>query len=72
MKTYLIETIKGGILGYYKTLNEAKYSLNRFITEGYLTTDIRIVMLQGQYFGEGFHKYYLTKLDNNKYKREVL
>lgn len=72
MRTYYIENINAEILGYYKTLNEAKYSLNRFITEGYSNTDIRIVMLQGQYFGEGFHKYYLTKVNNNKYKREVL
>lgn len=68
MKTYYIEDENNEIIGYYKTLNDAKYSLQKFLKTGYSENSVRIVMIQGQYFGEGFHKYYLMFLDG-KYKK---
>lgn len=35
MKTYYIEDENNEIIGYYKTLNDAKYSLQKFLKTGF-------------------------------------
>lgn len=52
--TYYIEDCNGEILGYFKTLTEAKRQLVKLVSNEH-----RIVQLRGQYFGEGFHSYYM-------------
>ena len=73
MKTYYIENENAEILFYSRTLFDSKYCLQKLVNQGYPINTLRIVMLQGQYFGEGFHKYYLT-LNNDKktFKRKAL
>ncbi len=67
IKTYYIENANNQILGYYKTLNESKYSIKK-LSSDYNLNDLKIVALRGQYFGEGFHFYYYY-FNNNKFKR---
>lgn len=62
VNTYLVEYADGDIVEYCKTLRDAKAQLQRYAPTG------RIVMMQGQYFGEGFHKYYMV-FNNGKYER---
>ena len=54
MKTYIVEDSEEGhiVLGYYEKLSDAKREAKRH-AESYVT------MLDGPYFGEGFHKYKL-------------
>ena len=66
----MIENINTTVHGYYKTLSEAKYSLVKMVKDGTPRSEIRIVMLRGQYFGEGFHKYRLYLADNNRFLKE--
>ncbi len=63
MKTYTVEIIgktQAGLVGYYYTLKEAKQRVKNL---GYG----RITMMKGDYFGEGFHQYYLEYI-NGKFK----
>lgn len=73
MKTYYIENDLGEIFGYSRTLSDSKYHLKKLIQQGYPDNTLRIVMMKGQYFGEGFHKYYLY-FDSfkNVFKRKAL
>lgn len=72
MNSYYIEDCNGEIIEYTKTLTEAKEILQTMLG-AYSANDLRIVALKGQYFGEGFHKYYLTyDIKNDKYKKELI
>ena len=63
--TYYIEDSRGEILGYFKSLTESKRQLKKLIPNEH-----RIVQLKGQYFGEGFHKYYMY-FDGSIFKKEL-
>ena len=60
MKTTYIVEISHQVLGYFHTLRDAK-SYVRFHGGN-------VLMMRGQYFGEGFHRYRLY-LDGGKWKR---
>lgn len=71
MKTYVVEkrTHEGyEVLEYSHTLDYAK----AFITRLKYTSGVSILMIEGLYFGEGFHKYRLVpvhKISGLKWKR---
>ena len=62
--TYVVYD-ESGRVQYCKRLSNAKFILRntKDIYKGY------ILCLKGQYFGEGFHKYFLKYYKNGKYKR---
>lgn len=72
MRTYIIEDSLSLVLGYYKTLTKAKYSLEKIIRDGFPRSELMITMIQGQYFGKGFKKYSLMLNNNNKYVKEKI
>lgn len=62
IRTYYIENANHQIIEYFFTLRDAKkYFLKH-------SQSIKIVALKGQYYGEGFHQYYLYG-KNGKFKR---
>jgi hypothetical protein len=71
-KTYMI--LRGNkandseVLEYERTLKGAKDALSFFQKKGY--KKVFILMLQGSYFGEGFHKYTL-ELVGGKFKKNT-
>ncbi len=58
--TYLIESDKKEVLGYFFRLKDAKERL-----EELNNPDYRILCLKGSYFGEGFHRYEVRCLKGN-------
>lgn len=66
MITYIIEDKNKEIIQYAKTLWYAKDLLKRY--GGY-----RILMMRGQYFGEGYHQYELIyNEEKDKFTRNYL
>lgn len=66
-KTYLVEFSDGDIVEYCHTLRHAKRIIEKYAPNGGC-----IIMMKGQYFGEGFHQYKLEILNNGKYIRTRL
>lgn len=60
--TYLVENAQNQVIGYYTQLCEAKSFLEKNEPSG------KITCLKGNYFGEGFHLYYLN-YSGKKYNR---
>jgi hypothetical protein len=60
--TYMIEDSSGNVLWYFKTLANAKWSLQDQWPQA------EIVAMRGPHFGEGWHKYRM-KLINGKFKK---
>lgn len=68
MITYLIETndIYPEVEQYCDSYQEARSELQK-----YAPNKFRILSVEGQYFGEGFHKYHMI-WDGNKFKRKAV
>ncbi len=64
MKTYVVEDVNKQVIEYCHTLRAAKYIAVSY--GGY-----RIYSLQGDYFGEGYHKHEWI-FENNKWTRYKL
>jgi hypothetical protein len=60
--TYLVENVFGEVIEYCTRLYDAKNILEYNKISGIITK------LRGQYFGEGYHHYYL-KYDGKKFKK---
>ena len=56
MKTYIIENKDNEVLGYFCRLSDAKY----YLVKQFNYSTCSILMMQGDYFGEGWHKYRLV------------
>lgn len=73
MKTYLVEIetdTSRNIVEYCKTLKGAK-RIARTLSK-YNEKRFSILMMQGQYFGEGFHQYRLLLQNDKFYCIEVM
>lgn len=76
VKTYMIlqgeNNNNADVLGYYHYLKDAKGDLlcDKELRD---SKDVFIMMMQGGYFGEGFHQYILRyNSDTKRFKREYV